>query len=178
MLKIRPATLGDAPDLLKIYSHYVSRTPITLELSPPSLEDFRERMEGILKRYPWFVAEEEGGLVGYAYAGPFNFREGYRYTAEVTIYLAESAIGLGLGKRLYSLLFEALKQREIRSLIAGVTLPNVASVRLHESLGFKKVAHFIAVGHKFGKWWDVGYWQFSFQEAVEAESRRVEVAGE
>ena len=63
-------------------------------------------------------------------------------------------------------------------MIAGVTLPNVASVRLHESLGFKKVAHFIAVGHKFGKWWDVGYWQFSFQEAVEAESRRVEVAGE
>lgn len=178
MLKTRPATLSDAQGLLKIYNRYVTGTPISLELSPPSLEEFRGRMERILGTYPWFVAEDESGLVGYAYAGPFNFREGYRFTAEVTIYLDESATGRGIGKRLYSVLLDTLKAQQIHTVIAGVTLPNPASVGLHESLGFKKVAHYTAVGHKFGKWWDVGYWQVSLSGAGEVENHQVEEEAE
>ena len=179
MLKLRPATPDDAQELLKIYRYYVTETPISLELSPPSLDDFRARMERILGSYPWFVAENEGGLLGYAYAGPFNFREGYRYTAEVTIYLARAATGQGLGRALYSLVFEALKSQGIRMVIAGVTLPNTASIGLHEALGFRKVAHYSAVGHKFEEWWDVGYWQLNLAEvAAVAESRREVEAAE
>ena len=108
---------------------------------------------------PWLVFEEHGEVLGYAYASPWRVRPAYRYAVESSVYLAPGATGRRLGQQLYRCLFEALRALGLHSVIGGVALPNPASVALHESLGFRKVAHFEQVGWKHGRWVDVGYWQ-------------------
>jgi phosphinothricin acetyltransferase len=105
------------------------------------------------------VAEHEGEIIGYAYAWPFEDREGYRFAVETSIFIRQDRVGGGVGRMLYADLLASLKQNGFATAVARIALPNPQSERLHEKLGFKKVAHFERIGHKFDRWLDVGYWQ-------------------
>ena len=157
---IRPAETADAAAICEIYNHYIEHTVVTFEEVLLTAGDIDKRLQDINAiGLPWLVAEVQGVVIGYAYAGKFRDRSAYRYTAEVTVYLAPAGTGQGAGTSLYNALFEALRERSIHIVIGGITLPNVASVALHEKMGMEKVAHLEEVGCKFGKWLDVGYWQ-------------------
>ena len=108
---------------------------------------------------PWFVWEENGRVLGYAYAGKWKSRCAYRYSVESSIYLAKEATGRGLGTKLYVALIDALHTKGIHSIIGGIALPNPASIGISEKLGFQKIGHFKEVGWKFEQWIDVGYWE-------------------
>ena len=114
--------------------------------------------------WPWLVAEARGQVLGYAYANQWKPRSGYRHTVESTIYLDPSHLGRGGGSALYASLLEMLRERGVHCAIAGIALPNAASIALHEKFGFRKVAHFRENGIKFGRWIDVGYWQRELAE--------------
>ncbi|WP_346839711.1 arsinothricin resistance N-acetyltransferase ArsN1 family B [Microbulbifer sp. SAOS-129_SWC] len=157
---IRPAQADDAAQIAAIYNHYVLNTTITFETQAVSAIEIAGRIDGVAAaELPWLVAEEDGRLLGYAYATPWRSRAAYRRSVEVTVYLDQQARGRGLGTALYGALFAVLQQGGIHAAIGGIALPNDASVRLHEKLGMKQVAHFKEVGRKFGRWIDVGYWQ-------------------
>ena len=108
---------------------------------------------------PWLVAEQDGRVLGYAYAGPWKSRAAYRFAVEVTVYLAPGFTRRGWGTRLCEELFARLRERGVHTVVGGIALPNDASVALHERLGMVKVAHFREIGFKLGRWIDVGYWQ-------------------
>lgn len=157
---IRPARLSDAPSITKIYNHYVKHSIATFEEQALAAAEMQQRMQSVFEaELPWLVAEDVGKLVGYAYASPFKTRSAYRFSVEVTVYLAAELGGGGWGTMLYNGLFEQLKERSVHAIIAGISLPNPASVKLHENKGMQKVAHFNQVGYKFNQWVDVGYWQ-------------------
>ena len=139
----------------------VEATAISFELEPPSVEELAARIERTLRTHPWIVLERAGALLGYAYAGVFRARAAYRYTAETAIYVAAQARGSGAGKRLYAALLELLRLQGFHLAVAGLTLPNEASVALHRSLGFERVGAFPEVGRKFDAWHAVEFWQRS-----------------
>ena len=118
-----------------------------------------QRIHETISSLPWIVIEDEGQVVGYAYASRWKSRCAYRYSVETTVYLSAAATGKGFGSLLYEHLIADLRQHSIHSLIGGIALPNTASVSLHEKFGFEKVAHFKEVGWKFNQWIDVGYWE-------------------
>lgn len=159
---IRPATAADAQALCDIYNPYIEKTVITFEEVPVDAATMAQRVADIQQRHMWHVAEEQGRVVGYAYASPWRPRAAYRYAVETSVYLAENAVGRGLGRALYEVVLEELPRKGFRCAMGGIALPNAASVRLHEALGFAKVAHFDDVGFKFGQWISVGYWQRIF----------------
>ena len=115
--------------------------------------------ERIRKAHIWLVAERDGQIAGYAYGGPHRDRAAYNSTVEVSAYVDRSAHRTGLGRLLYTELFDRLKERGYRLLVAGITLPNEASVGIHEALGFEPVGVYKNIGFKNGEWWDVGWWQ-------------------
>lgn len=157
-MQTRPATPADAAAIRAIYAPYVENTTYTFEFKVPTLEEVHARMT----RHPghvWLVEEDAEEILGYAYAWPFEDREGYRFTVETSIFIRQDRVGLGVGGTLYSGLIELLKRQGFATAIARIALPNAHSVRLHERLGFRKVAHFERIGHKFDHWIDVGYWQ-------------------
>jgi L-amino acid N-acyltransferase YncA len=157
---IRAATESDAQAIADIYNYYIANTVVAFEEQAISKNDILERMEKITGAgLPWLVAEDGGVVIGYAYAGKWNVRSAYRHTVESTVYLSNSSVAKGWGTRLYQALFDTLRHKSIHVVIGGITLPNPASVALHEKFGMKQVAHFPEVGFKFGKWLDVGYWQ-------------------
>jgi L-amino acid N-acyltransferase YncA len=157
---IRPVRPTDAEPIARIYNYYVVHTSVTFEEQPISVEEMAGRMAEIAATaLPWLVLEQAGQVVGYAYAGKWKGRSAYRYSVESTIYLAPDLGGRGLGTLLYQALFTQLKEQGIHAVMGGVTLPNPASVALHEKMGMMKVAHFKEVGFKFNQWLDVGYWQ-------------------
>lgn len=156
---IRMATRSDAEAICAIYNHYVTDTIVTFEEQPVTATEMRSRMDAVLEKLPWLVIEQNGGIVGYAYASPWKTRIGYRFAVESSIYLAPARVGRGFGLALYENLLEDLHGRNIHCVIGGAALPNPASVALHEKLGFTKVAHFCENGCKFGRWIDVAYWQ-------------------
>lgn len=157
---IRAATAADAPALAAIYNHYVVHTIITFEEEPVPDAEMAQRIADVLAaNLPWFVWEEGGRVLGYAYAGKWKSRCAYRYSVEASIYLDKTATGRGLGRKLYEALIVALRERKIHSIIGGIALPNPASVGISERLGFQKIGHFKEVGWKFEKWIDVGYWE-------------------
>ena len=119
----------------------------------------RHRMIDVTARLPWLGWEEDGRIVGYAYATPWKARAAYRHAVEASIYLSRQATGRGLGTQLYQALIAELRQKKLHCVIGGAALPNPASVALHERLGFTKVAEFKEVGFKFGRWVDVAYWE-------------------
>lgn len=158
--KVRAATQGDAAAIAYIYNHYVVDTCVTFETEPVAAEDMAQRIvETLDASLPWLVAEQAGGVVGYAYASKWKGRCAYRFAVESTVYLAPGHTGKGLGRLLYSALIDDLRARSMHTAIGGIALPNDPSVRLHEHLGFSKVAHFQQVGYKQERWVDVGYWQ-------------------
>lgn len=159
---IRSATKDDAQAIVDIYNHYVLDTPVSFEEEAVSAAQMAERIANVQALdLPWLVLEEDGKLLGYAYATAWRVRSAYRFSVETTVYLAQDQTRRGLGSRLYEALFPKLKARGLHSAIAGITLPNPASIALHEKFGMKQVARFEEVGLKFGQWLDVGYWQLT-----------------
>ena len=157
---IRDADKEDTPSISDIYNHYIRESIVTFEETPVTPSDMQIRMEEITSGgFPWLVAEHDGKILGYAYAGKWNKRSAYRFMMELTVYLHPDASGHGVGTALYTHLIGICKELGCHVLIGGISLPNPASVALHEKMGMKKVAHYEEVGFKFGRWIDVGYWQ-------------------
>jgi phosphinothricin acetyltransferase len=126
---------------------------------PPSAAEMAERIRSTQEKHPWLVAERDGRVVGYAYGGTHRTRAAYNPTVEVSAYVDHTIHRGGIGRALYTELFRQLEESGSRLLVAGVTLPNEASVGFHESLGFEPVGVFKNIGFKFDQWWDVGWWQ-------------------
>lgn len=157
---LRRATIADAAAVAGIYNHYVAHTIITFEEEPVSASDMAQRIAETLDAgLPWLVWVEDNKILGYAYASKWKSRCSYRYSAEATVYLDKSATGCGLGAKLYAAVIAELRTLKMHAVIGGISLPNAASVALHEKLGFKKIAHFKETGFKFDQWIDVGYWE-------------------
>ncbi len=158
---IRAIQEQDAKAISDIYNYYIENTVITFEEDTVNTQDISKRMATIQSAdLPWLVVEDElGEILGYAYASKWRERFSYRFSVEVTVYLSPEQSGKGLGTQLYQALFTELKSRNIHSVIGGITLPNPASVAMHEKFSLEKVAHFKEVGFKFEQWLDVGYWQ-------------------
>jgi L-amino acid N-acyltransferase YncA len=156
---IRNARATDAAAICHIYNHYILNTTITFEELPLDVAEMAERIKACTVNLPWIVLEEKGAVTGYAYAGPWKARSAYRHTVESSVYLSAAETGRGLGTLLYEALFRQLREHTIHAVVAGITLPNQASVALHEKSGFVKVGHFREVGRKFNSWLDVGYWE-------------------
>ena len=157
---VRAATVADAAVITAIYNHYVTHTTVTFEEEPVTPGEIQRRMESVWSAaLPWVVAERDGNVKGYAYATKWKERWGYRFSVEATVYVSPDAAGHGVGSALYGALLPQLQQRDIHAVMGGIALPNDASVALHEKFGMRKVAHFDAVGFKFDRWIDVGYWQ-------------------
>lgn len=155
---IRAACLDDAQRLSEIYAWYVENTAVTYEYDAPSAEEFRRRMAGIMKQYPYLVAERGGKLLGYAYAGRFREREAYKYNAESSVYLCPEARGQGIGKMLYSRLESILCAQGLVKLFASITeasdeRSDCGSLKFHESMGFGLVGRLENCGYKFGSWY-------------------------
>ncbi|GAB3481675.1 arsinothricin resistance N-acetyltransferase ArsN1 family B [Marinomonas epiphytica] len=157
---IRSVQLKDAPEIAEIYNYYVTNTCVTFEEQIVTPAIMEARIQSVQDDdFPWLVAELNEKVIGYAYATKWKERSAYRFSVEATVYLSNGYHGKGMGSQLYTVLFEKLKERDIHNIIGGITLPNPASVGLHEKMGMSKVAHFESVGYKFGQWLDVGYWQ-------------------
>lgn len=158
-MEIRQVKSEDAAQIAEIYNYYIKNTHQTFETEPLSADEMRARIDEISATYPYLVAEEDGKILGYACAAPFNLQLAYEFSAEVSIYVRNEAKGKGIGTQLYKRLFEELRETDIHAIVAAISLPNEASVRFHERMGFSKVAHFREVGYKLGRWVDVGYWE-------------------
>ncbi len=156
---IRPATAADASRIAAIYNHHVRETVVTFEEQPVADEEMARRIAETVAEYPWLVSELDGAMVGYAYASSWKRRSAYRYAVESTIYLTPEFHGRGLGSELYRALIAEMRARGFHCTIGGISLPNPASIALHEKLGYKHIGQFREVGWKFGKWVDVGYWE-------------------
>lgn len=158
---IRIATEQDAQAITSIYNHYIENTVVTFETAVITVDTILARMKTVnAANLPWLVAEDKDGqVIGYAYASPWRERYAYRFSVEITVYLAKHETGKGYGSKLYKALFSALESYDVHVVIGGITLPNDESVALHEKLGLVKAAHFSEVGYKFEQWLDVGYWQ-------------------
>ena len=156
---IRPATPDDADGCRDVYAPYVRETTVTFETEVPDVEEFAGRISRALEHHDWLVAELDGRVLGYAYAGPVKERAAYRWSCEVSVYLAPEARGNGLGRALYRELFTRLEARGFRRLLAIITLPNEASVALHRALGFREAGRLERIGFKHGRWLDVTWMQ-------------------
>ena len=154
---IRRVEQGDLPALLDIYNHYVRETPITFDMEPRTLAQRQQWLDGFSShgRYQCFVAVKDGRVVGWANSHRYNERAAYDTTVASSIYLVPAMTGQGIGRRLYSALFDALKGEDIHRIFAGITQPNEASVRLHLAFGFEPVGIYREVGRKFGRYWDI-----------------------
>ena len=161
-MELRDATPEDAAALAAIYNYYVVNTAISFEEAPASEDDIRQRIATVHNAgLPWLVALVDGEIAAYAYATPWRVRSAYRYSVESSVYVAHDKPRRGLGRTLYCALLERLRGAGIHMAIAGIALPNDASIALHEAMQFKKVAHFAEVGRKFERWIDVGYWELA-----------------
>jgi len=160
---IRNANISDAAQIVEIYNYYIKDTIITFEEEVIDAFEMEQRMKIVLEKFPWLVLEENGEIIGFAYASTWKHRVSYRFTVETTVYLNPNVVQKGSGTKLYKALFEALKEYDFHMAIGVISLPNLGSVKLHENFGFEKVGHYSEVGKKFGKWIDVGFWQKKLQ---------------
>lgn len=151
----------DAGACATIYAPYVAGAATSFEERPPDADDFAQRIERVSRTHPWLVAERDGVVAGFAYAAPHRARPAYRWTAETSVYVADGRQGDGVGRELYDALLELLRRQRLRVALAGITLPNAASVGLHEALGFERVGVYRRVGYKAGAWRDVSWWQLA-----------------
>ena len=149
---LRVATQADLPAILEIYGPYVLNSTATFEYTVPKAEEFRERFHTVTDRFPWLVWEEEGRILGYAYASPPYSRAAYAWCAEPSIYLLPEARGRGIGRRLYLALEQLLKLQGFQLLYALITAENQDSLRFHQRLGYVFRAEFPDCGLKFGRW--------------------------
>jgi len=161
--RIRIASAGDAASVAAIYAPNVEDSVISFEAEAPTPAQMRERITATLAHTPWLVCEREGELLGYAYASSHSERAAYRWSLNVSVYVAASGRRRGVGRALYTALFALARLGGYYAAHAGVTLPNAASVGLHESFGFVPVGVYRAVGFKSGAWHDVGWWQLELR---------------
>jgi len=160
--RIRAAASADCRGLASIYNHYIETSTVTFEETPLAAEQLAARLDAVNGHgLPWLVAEAGGKLLGYAYATPWRERSAYRYSVEVSAYVAPEQVGRGLGAALYAVLLPRLEALALHTALAVIPLPNPASEALYRKLGFAKVAHLEQVGFKLGRWVDVAYWQRS-----------------
>jgi L-amino acid N-acyltransferase YncA len=157
--KVRDASERDSEACAAIYAPYVTDTAITFESDPPLPAEMAERIAAAVRTHAWVVLEDEGRVVGYAYGGPFKSRAAYRWSCEVSVYLEYGRRRTGGGRALYDALFARLAERGFRTAVAGMTLPNDASVGLHRAMGFEPVGTYRRIGWKHGIWHDVAWAQ-------------------
>ena len=160
-LHIRPASPADAGEIMDIYRYYVNETTVSFELTEPTVDEFAQRIGQISQNYPYLVAEQQTDdgrkILGYAYAGAYKNRAAYDWAVEVTVYLADDAMGQGLGRLLYQKLEGLLAAQGIRSLNACISGENEESLAFHRALGYVDVGHNHRCGYKLGRWLDV-FW--------------------
>jgi phosphinothricin acetyltransferase len=161
---IRIAAVNDADQVLSIYAPVVLETAISFETEPPSPATMRARIERTLETYPWLVCEVDGAVAGYAYACRHRERIAYQWSAETALYVGEPWRRRGVGRALYAALMPVLNRQGLRNAYAGITLPNPASVALHEAMGFLPVGVYAFAGYKLGSWHDVGWWHLAIGE--------------
>lgn len=157
--RLRVARPADGADASAVYAPVVADTAISFEIEPPDAGAMAHRIETTLARLPWLVAEDAEGLLGYAYASRHRERAAYAWSVDVSVYVGERARRRGAGRRLYAALLGILERQGFHRAYAGITLPNAASVGLHESLGFHFLGRYAEVGWKQGAWHDVGWWE-------------------
>jgi phosphinothricin acetyltransferase len=158
-MQVRDATAADAGACAAIYAPYVTGTAITFESVPPDPAEMAGRIATAQRTHAWLVLTEDGRVVGYAYGGPYKARAAYRWSCEVSVYLERGRRRTGAGRALYEALFTRLVARGYRTAVAGMTLPNDASVGLHSALGFQQVGVYRRIGWKHGAWHDVAWTQ-------------------
>lgn len=168
---MKPATIrsadpnSDAAACAAIYAPHVERSATSFEEVPPDAAELATRIARTQATHPWLVAERDGELAGYAYACQHRSRAAYRWAADVSVYVAADRRRQGCGRALYVELLERLRRQRFQVACAGITLPNEASVALHEELGFRPVGVYRRIGWKAGAWQDVGWWQLELQPA-------------
>ena len=162
-LTVRAATTADAAAIADIYAPYVLETVVSFEEIPPTPAEFEARMLST-PRLPWLVAVRGDSVVGYCYASPHKTRASYRWSADVSVYVAPDERGHGVGRLLYGELLPLVRSLGYVSVFAGIALPNEASVGFHEAFGLTPVGVYRNVGFKHNKWRDVGWWQLTFAD--------------
>lgn len=168
MVTIRLATLDDAEVIRDIYATFIESSFATFDTVQPTTESFRAKLEKVQRFYPWYVAEIGEQVVGYAYANEHHERPAYRWSVTASVYISEDHQRQGLGRRFYERLLPTLKRQGFRMVHAGITMPNEGSVKLHEAMGFHRVAMFPKAGYKFDSWRDVGWWVLDLMEGNES----------
>jgi phosphinothricin acetyltransferase len=163
--RIRSVETFDADVVRDIYAPFVLDSATSFEVSLPDAAEMKKRIRDLRDQYPWLVFEEDGKVLAYAYASPHRTRHAYQWSVEVSIYVHSVAHRCGIGRALYTALFEVLRRQGYVNAYAGITLPNPASVQLHESMGFTAVGVFNRIGFKFGKWHDTAWLQLRLIEA-------------
>ena len=160
-MQIRLARPSDAAAVAAIYAPHVSEGVASFEASPPTEAEMAERISRTVSERPWLVYEDGGTIWGYAYAARYRDRRAYQWSVETSVYVHRQKHRAGVGRALYRVLFQELTRLGYYNAYAGITLPNAASVALHESFGFAPVGVYRHAGFKLGRWWDVGWWQKS-----------------
>jgi L-amino acid N-acyltransferase YncA len=166
VIELRVASTEDGGPVAAIYAPIVRETAISFEEQPPSPGEMARRIGATLPRLPWLVATRNGQVSGYVYASTHKDRPAYRWSVDVTVYIAAEARGSGIGTRLYGALIQILKAQGFHSAFAGIALPNPGSVRLHESVGFRPLGVYEQVGFKLGRWHSVGYWRLGLSDGA------------
>ncbi len=156
---IRSVKLEDSHEIAEIYNYYILNSIVTFEEIPVDREEMKERILAEDSKLPWIVYEKNGQVIGYAHASEWKSRCAYKNSVESTVYLKPNVRKNGMGSLLYKELIKRLTDMNFHAVIGGISLPNQASIALHEKFGFEKVAQFKEVGYKFKKWIDVGYWE-------------------
>ena len=164
MKTIRIADRSDAPGLVEIYAPIVAASHISFETEPPTEQEMGSRVAAALTFAPWLVCVDGGRVDGYAYASRHRDRAAYRWCVDVSVYVRDGVRRAGIGRALYTSLFALLAMQGFYAAHAGITLPNDASVGLHESLGFRLVGVYPRVGFKCDAWYDVGWWQLELRD--------------
>jgi L-amino acid N-acyltransferase YncA len=156
---VRDASEADAEACAAIYAPYVTDTAVSFEAEPPSPEQMAARIAAAVRTHAWVVLEDGERVVGYAYGGPYKSRHAYRWACEVSVYVERDRRRSGSGRALYDALFARLARRGFRTAVAGMTLPNDASVGLHRAMGFEPIGTYRRIGWKHGRWHDVAWTQ-------------------
>jgi L-amino acid N-acyltransferase YncA len=173
---IRLATEDDAEQVQAIYAPIVRDTAISFETEPPSVHEMAQRIAQTVAHRPWLVCDHRAEVLGYAYAGRHRVRAAYQWSVETSAYVHANARRRGVGRAVYTALFKLLAVQGFYNAYAGITLPNPASVGLHESVGFQPLGVYRLVGYKLGAWHDVGWWQLPLRERCDSPQLPADVA--
>lgn len=163
-MRIRNVTTDDAAAIADIYRPFVEATVVTFDETAPDTAEFAARITSNSGTYPWLIADDNGKVAGYAYASQYRSRLAYRWSVDVAIYLHEDFRGQGLGRQLYSALFDELRHLGFYNAYAGITIPNPASLGLHKAMGFEPIGIYKNVGYKLGRWLDVQWLSLQLQD--------------